>query len=140
MSHGFLREEPAPLTQEPDGSVKWWTYAGGRGNRLLAAALQSRLGDKVTAGNEALRFSGDAAKSDVAIRQTLRELADGPPLTWTDAAGWTDASANARVSQFQPCLPDPVEQELVARELMDVNDAAGTLRAWRSHREEGTWP
>ncbi|MCA9632665.1 MAG: DEAD/DEAH box helicase [Myxococcales bacterium] len=138
-SHGFLREAPAPLTQEPDGSVKWWTYAGGRGNRLLAAALQSRLGDKVTAGNEALRFSGDAAKSDVAIRQTLRELADGPPLTWTDAAGWTDASANARVSKFQPCLPELVEQELVARELMDVNDAAGTLRAWRSHREEGTW-
>jgi ATP-dependent Lhr-like helicase len=85
----------------------------------------------VTAGNEVIRFSGDAAKSDVAIRQTLRELADGPPLTWADAAGWTDASANARVSKFQPCLPELIEQELVARELMDVNDATETLRTWR---------
>jgi len=49
-------------------------------------------------------------------------------LTWADAAGWTDVSANARVSKFQPCLPEPVEQELVARELMDVNDAMEVLR------------
>ncbi len=132
-SHGFLREEPAPLTQELDGSVKWWTFAGGRGNRLLAAALQSRLGEKVTAGNEALRFSADSAKSDVAIRQHLRELTDGPPLTWAEAAGWTDVSVNARVSKFQPCLPGPIEQELVARELMDVSDAVETLRVWRGH-------
>ena len=129
-SHQFLREEPAPLTQEPDGVVKWWTFAGGRGNRLLAAALQARLGEKVTAGNEAVRFAGDAAKSDVAIRQALRELADGPQLTWADAAGWTDVGANARVSKFQPCLPERVEEELVARELMDVSDATRTLRAW----------
>ena len=128
VSHGFLRDEPTPLTQEPDGSVKWWTYAGGRGNRLLAAALQSRLGEKVTASNEALRFSGDAAKSEVAIRQALRELAEGPPLTWTDAAAWTDASAHPRVSKFQPCLPASVEHELVARDVMGVTEANLVLR------------
>jgi len=130
-THAFLREEPAPLAPESDGAVKWWTFAGGRGNRLLAAALQARLGEKITAGNEALRFSGDAAKSDVAIRQAIRELADGPQISWFDAAGWTDVSANARVSKFQPCLPALVEQELVARELMDVGDANEVLRGLR---------
>jgi ATP-dependent Lhr-like helicase len=126
-SHAFLHDEPAPLTQETDGAVKWWTFAGGRGNRLLAAALQARLGEKVTAGNEAVRFSGDAAKSDVAIRQAIRELAEGRPLTWSDAAMWTEVSANSRVSKFQACLPEHVEQVLVARELMDVRDASEAL-------------
>jgi ATP-dependent helicase Lhr and Lhr-like helicase len=129
-SHSFLQDEAAPLTNEHDGSIKWWTFAGGRGNRLLAAALQARLGEKVTAGNEALRFSGEASKSAVAVRAALREVATGPALTWEDAACWTDVSANARVSKFQPCLPAAVEQQLVARELMDVDDAAYTLRRW----------
>lgn len=130
-SHAFLRDEAIPMTRETDGSVKWWTFAGGRGNRLLAAALQARLGDKVTAANTVLRLSGEAAKSDVAIRQTIRELASGPNLTWTDATTLTDASSNARISKFQPCLPDHVERGLLARELMDVSDATDTLARWR---------
>jgi len=58
-------------------------------------------------------------------------LDDAPTHTWTDAAGWIDATAHVRVSKFQPCLPALIEGELVARELMDLNDAAATLRAWR---------
>ena len=108
---------------------KWWTYAGGRGNRLLAGALQSRLGEKVTASNEAVRLSGEASKSVVAIREAIHELASGPPLTWADAARWTEVSENARVSKFQACLPEHIEQELVARELMDVADAKAALGA-----------
>ena len=129
--HAFLQDEPTPLTDELDGSIRWWTFAGGRGNRLLAAALQEKLGDKVTAGNDAVRFGGEAGKSQVAVREALRELADGPALTWADAARWTDAGANARVSKFQPCLPESVERELVARELMGVADAVEALR-WRA--------
>lgn len=128
-SHAFLRDEAAPLTEERGGAIKWWTFAGGRGNRLLAAALQARLGERVTAGNEALRFSGSAAKSNAAIRQAIRALAEGPMLNWRDAAGWTDVSANARVSKFQACLPPLVEQELVARELMSIEEASLSLRA-----------
>ena len=129
--HVFLHDEPAPLTDEADGSIKWWTFAGGRGNRLLAAALQDKLGDKVTAGNEAIRLSAGAAQSQVAVRKAIRELAEGPGLTWADAARWTDVGANARVSKFQPCLPEATERELVARELMSVADATAVLAAWR---------
>jgi ATP-dependent Lhr-like helicase len=136
--HTFLHDEPTPMTDEGDGSVKWWTWAGGRGNRLLAAALQERLGGKVTAGNDAVRFSDAAALSQVAIRTAIRELAEGPRLTWADAARLTDVKANARVSKFQPCLPPEVEQELVARELMSVGDAEGVLGAGRGHRGHPT--
>ena len=130
--HAFLQDEPTPLTDELDGSIRWWTFAGGRGNRLLAAALQDKLGDKVTAGNDAVRFGGEAGKSRVAVREALRELTDGPALTWADAARWTDAGANARVSKFQPCLPEAVERELVARELMGVDEANAALAEWNS--------
>ncbi|MDX9723284.1 MAG: ATP-dependent helicase, partial [Myxococcota bacterium] len=130
-AHVFLRDEATPLTQEFDGGIKWWTFAGGRANRLLSAALQARLGEKVSACNEALRFTGEAAKSEVAVRQAILELAEGPALTWDDAAGWTELNGNARVSKFQPCLPEFVAQKLVARELMDVDDAVEVLRAWR---------
>lgn len=131
--HAFLQDGAKSLTEEADGSIKWWTFVGGRGNRLLAAALQARLGDKVTAGNDTIRFSDRAGQSQVAIRATLRELAEGTPLTWTDAARWTDVSANVRVSKFQPCLPEIVARELVARELMDVDDALFALDEWRTN-------
>lgn len=132
--HAFLHDELVPLTDEADGSMKWWTYAGGRGNRLLAAALQTRLGDKVTAGNDAVRFAGEAAKSQTAVREALAALAAGPDLSWVDAAGWIDVGSNSRISKFQPCLPLEVETELVARELMDVDDAAAVLYGLRHQR------
>ena len=130
--HAFLQDEAAPLTDEPDGSIKWWTFAGGRGNRLLAAALQDVLGEKVTASNDVVRFTGAAGQSQVAVRAAIRDLAEGPALTWADAARWTDVSANARISKFQPCLPEEVELELVARELMSVEDAALAFATWRA--------
>lgn len=49
----------------------------------------------LTVGNSALRFSGGAGKSEAGVRTALRELAAGAPLTWADAAGWTDVSANS---------------------------------------------
>ena len=130
-AHAFLRDEPTPITNEADGSFKWWTFAGGRGNRLLAAALQERLGEKVTAGNDGVRFAGVAGQSQVAVKMAISDLSSGSALTWADAARWTDVGANARVSKFQPCLPIAIERELVARELMDVEDASAVLASWR---------
>jgi len=125
--HAFLRDEAMPLTNEGDGSVKWWTFLGGRGNRMLAGALQTRLGDRVMAGNEAIRFTDKAGPSQVAVRRVLKDLASGQELTWADALCWTDVGVNARISKFQVCLPEEVERELVARELMDLEDANGLL-------------
>ena len=137
-AHAFLHDEATPLTDEVDRSIRWWTFAGGRGNRLLAAALQARLGEKVTASNDAVRLAGEAGKSQVAVREAIGDLAQGAPLTWEDAARWTDVSKNTRVSKFQACLPEGVEAELVARELMGVEDAQIVLKDRRPTTEGST--
>lgn len=129
-SHAFLRDEEMPLIEEGTGLIKWWTFAGGRANRLLAGLLERRLGDKVVPANEVIRFSGEAGQSLVAVRAALAELARGPGLNWGDAAGLVDLDENARVSKFQPCLPGAMARELVARELMDVADAGWVLGRW----------
>jgi len=134
----FLGADPSPLVRGSDGVVKWWTFAGGRGNRLLTSALRAKLGEKISSNNEAIRFSDEAAESDVAIRQAIRELAIGAPLTWEDAAKWTEVSASGRVSKFQPCLPEDVERELVARDSMDLGDALTALKVWRTTITEKT--
>lgn len=54
-----------------------------------------------------------------------------PQSPGKDAAGWTDASVNWRISMFQPCRPEAVDQ--------DVSDAAETLRPWRGHGKGGPW-
>jgi ATP-dependent Lhr-like helicase len=133
-AHGFLRDERMPVTDEPDGAMKWWTWAGGRGNRLLAEVLREGIGGKVSAGNDGIRFNGSAGLSRAALRAALRELGAGPPLTWSDAARHTDVGAQARVSKFQPCLPPEVERGLVARELMSVDDANAVLDELRADR------
>ena len=133
-AHTFLHDADAPLEPHKDGTLKWWTFSGGAGNRLLAAALQELLGSRVTAGNDAITLSGDAARSAVAVRQAIEVLADGPALTWADAGRLTDVTNGARVSKFQPCLPPDVERELVARDFMNPDDANQTLRSWSRAR------
>jgi len=100
--------------------------------------LRAKLSEKISSNNEAIRFSDEAAESDVAIRQAIRELAIGAPLTWEDAAKWTEVSASGRVSKFQPCLPEDVERELVARDSMDLGDALTALKVWRTTITEKT--
>ena len=133
-AHTFLHDADAPLEPHKDGTLKWWTFGGGAGNRLLAAALQEQLGSRVTAGNDAITLSGDAARSAVAVRQAIAVLADGPALTWADAGRLTDVTTGARVSKFQPCLPPDVERELVARDFMNLEDANQTLLSWSRAR------
>lgn len=126
-SHAFLRDEDMPLVEEGSSIIKWWTFAGGRANRLLAGLLERRLGERVTAANEIVRFSAGAGASLVGVRAAVAELAEGPPLTWGDAAALVELDENARVSKVQPCLPDEMARELVAREIMDVVGAGLAL-------------
>ena len=77
----------------------------GRGNRLLAAARQARLGEKVTAGNDAIRCAADAGQSEVAVRAAIRALAAGAPLTWRtrlDGRTWARARASRSSSRAYP--------------------------------------
>lgn len=125
--HAFLQGEPTPLVNEPDGRVRWWTFAGGRGNQVLARLLEGALGERVSAGNTTITFSEEAAKSDVAIREAIAGLGLRLPFRWDDVLPWTETGGRSRVSKFQACLPETIERGLVAREGMDLGDAERVL-------------
>jgi len=74
----------------------------------------------------ALRSSSPSA-SIVAIREAIEKVAAKGRLTWDEVAPFADAGGRARVSKFQPCLPPEIELGLVAREVMDVDDASAAL-------------
>lgn len=130
-SHAFLNDAELPLQEDPDGRCRWWTFAGGAGNRVLAGLLERELGGRVSAGNTAVTFSAGAAESLSAIRQAIDIVALRAPIAWTDATQLVDPEQRSRVSKFQPCLPPSIEHGLIARETMNVEDANATLAEWR---------
>lgn len=126
-AHAFLADGPAPIEQEADGRYRWWTFAGGAGNRVLAGLLQKALGERVSPSNTFITIAGGAAASEVALRQEVDALASRAPLSWAEVSGLVDPGQRSRVSKFQPCLPAETEHGLVARETMSVDDANETL-------------
>jgi ATP-dependent Lhr-like helicase len=120
--YAFLQDDTTALQSSGD-RVKWWTFAGGRANALLAACLRERLGDKVIANNLAVTLAGDAAKSDAAIREAIALLRGEGALTDEVAHHHAPEAGKARLSKFQPCLPPRLERELVTRNLLDVEGA-----------------
>ncbi len=72
-------------------------------------------------------FSGEAARSDLAILEAVRALAAPGALTWKHARRYAPSAARGRVSKFQPCLPDGLERDLIARSLLDLDGALATL-------------
>lgn len=131
-SHGFLADAPSPLVEEADGRVRWWTHAGGGGNRVLANLLEARLGARVTASNMALTFVEEAARSVAGIREAVEALAARAPLCWEEVLPWAEVGGRSRVSKFQPCLPPELELGLVAREVMSMEDANAALAEFRA--------
>ena len=130
-SHAFLDDAPLPLVEDPDGRYRWWTFAGGAGNRVLAGLLERELGARVSPANTFITFADGAADSSVAVRQAINTLAVRTPLSWPDVASLVDAGHRSRVSKFQPCLPPDIESGLIARETMSVDDANETLSEWK---------
>ena len=122
QAHLALHEDPQPI--EPDGPrLRWWTFAGGRANNLLAGALRLALGERVTATNLHISLAEGAASSDVALRRALRAL----PVDADAAAQLAPELSQGRLSKFERCLPAPLARALTARALMDPPGAALVL-------------
>ena len=121
--YAFLHDEPAPLVDERD-IIRWWTFAGGRANNLLAHLLRTELGDKVTASNTAVTLAEGAGKSLVAVRQAVAALSQPGRVSREAARRAAADAARGRISKFQPCLPAELEQELLADVLVDSDGAA----------------
>ncbi|MEO7889580.1 MAG: DEAD/DEAH box helicase [Vicinamibacterales bacterium] len=125
---GLLEEGAAPLEDHPDG-VQWHTFAGGAVNRLLAAGLEQKSGEKWVAGNLSLRCKELPV---TAASDAIRALAD---LDWEKvAASAARDMARGMLSKFQPCLPEEAEARLLAERLLD---RPGALRFLASVKVNG---
>lgn len=130
QEHAFLGDEPAPIIEEAD-RTRWWTFAGGKANNLLAKLLEGQLGGTVRANNFTLTFTDTAAESLVGIRQAISELAEPGGLTRESARRVAALCARGRVSKFQPCLSERLELELLAEALTDVEGASEVAQKGR---------
>jgi len=131
LPHAFLDDGNLPLEPDANGRLRWWTYAGGAGNRVLAGLLEAELGSRVSPSNTCITFADGAAESASRVRQVVDSLAARSPFGWSDALPLVDPGNRSRISKFQPCLPEETEHELIARETMSIDDANTTLAAWR---------
>lgn len=123
VEYDFLRTGPAPLLEETS-RIRWWTFAGGKANNLLAQVLEARLGESVTANNLAVTITEGAATSIVGVRQAIDGLAD--QLTPEAALRFAAGCAKGRISKFQACLSERLELELIAEAMVDVEGARQT--------------
>ena len=121
-THRFLREAASPMTLEGE-AITWWNYAGGQANLLLGAMLEAELGGKAVVRNESLKLEGDAGKCVVAVRQVLERWREEGRPTEDDCVRFAGHGARARVSKFEPCLPEEVLARLMAGVVVDREGA-----------------
>ncbi len=124
--HAFLRDAPAPMIETQD-QITWHTFAGGAANLLLARMLTAELGGEHVVRNTSLTLKGEAAKSVVAVRQVLDAMSHVGRPTEADAALHAVSATNTRLSKFEPCLPEPLLRDLLARSLLDRRAAGRAL-------------
>jgi hypothetical protein len=127
--HLFLRDAPAPLV-ESSGEITWWTFAGGAANLLLARILEAALGEKVVSRNTSITLKHQAGQSLAAVRSVLGLLARQSGPTTEDAVRHAQgAGARARISKFDPCLPEDQFARLAVEGVLDVEGAQKAVRA-----------
>ena len=121
--HSFVHDEERPVHRQK-GSPVWFTFLGTRANNLLSRVLREKLAAEVTAEVTAdhlcIRFRGEAAKSDVAVRDAIREVMAPGAVTADDAIAHVSELVRRPLSKFQPCLPPELEARFLARRLLEL--------------------
>jgi ATP-dependent Lhr-like helicase len=124
--HAFLESEATTFIERSE-EISWYTFAGGAANQLLARMLEHELGGRCIARNTSITIKGDAANSLARVRGYLVQLkAEGRP-TAEDAARFVDTTLSPRVSKFERCLPERMQQELIAREIYACGAAQAAI-------------
>jgi ATP-dependent Lhr-like helicase len=125
--HEFLPREGSCLIDAP-GALRWWTFAGGAANHLIARTLDGMLGASVTADDLGVTLREGAGSSEAGVRQALASLAarGGPDLH--DARAVVGRMSGAgRVSKFQPCLTPEMLGDLLVERLFDIDAALAVV-------------
>src|SRR5690606_2713507 len=114
----LLKRTPDGLRQEP-GSVKWWTFAGGRINQTLKYAFERECGWKVVPDNFSLRIEGDGVSLDT-VHKSIADFRT--PGYWDHEDRRRKLLAlmpEYRLSKFQRVLPDRYQTEMLGAYLLD---------------------
>lgn len=120
--HEFLAAGESVIQNLPDG-IKWWNFAGGKANLLLARMLEAELGGRWSVGNTAITGRGDACGSTLALREVLVRWADEGRPTEADAARFARGAGRTRYSKFDACVPAALLDRLLAEETLDRESA-----------------
>lgn len=117
----WLRRGVENVLVEAGDELSWWTFAGGRANAALAAALVRETELKIVADNFAVRFPrGQSAET---IELHLRELRDVEPSRLLPAVGVPALEG----LKFSECLPQDLAEDVVRDRLADLRGVATTL-------------
>lgn len=114
----YLANDFAPLQVE-EQEMTWWTYAGGRINKTLRLALSRFFGCEIVSNQLSLRFV-ETVLNEASLREALAAIAS--PDWWQDQANLAallQGLPEQRLSKFQPCLPEHLQRQLLAREYLD---------------------
>ena len=120
--HDFLTAGESVIQSLPDG-IKWWSFAGGKANLLLARMIEAELGGRWSVGNTAITCRGDGSQSTVALREVLARWADERRPDEDDAARFARGAGRGRYSKFDPCVPAVLLDRLLAEETLDPESA-----------------
>lgn len=128
---GILRPDRGGIEVDR-GEIRWWSFAGGHVNTTLRYAIEAtRPQWTVTPDNYMLRVRGPDLGVE-SFRATVKRLHERD--LWDDTELWANITAalpNFRLSKFQPVMPTWIEQEVLARYLLDVETT------WRWLDERG---
>lgn len=124
--------DPASDALETDSAaeeVRWFTFAGGRVNATLRAAITSLgLDWKVIPDNFVVKIRGEHATEE-RVREALARIA--APGFWENDRLWAkiaESLPNYRLSKFQPLMPPWIQREVVAAYLLDTERGALVAR------------
>jgi ATP-dependent helicase Lhr and Lhr-like helicase len=120
--HAFLADSPSPITRDGQ-ELKWWTFAGGRANNLLAKLVEEALGGECSVRNSSITVKGAAAQSEAGLRAFIRQLEAEQRPSREDARRHAQSAARSRVSKFEPCLPEALLCDLLAEMVVDTEGA-----------------
>ena len=134
--HTFLHDELVPLTDLPSNGVRWWTFAGGRANNLLARMLETELGGRCVVRNTSIDLRDEAGRSNVAIRQAIHRFAEAGRPNEQDTQKYADGAVRTRVSKFEECLPEHQLHKLWSRVGLDLHGAEDVVAATHTLSEQ----
>ncbi len=125
--HAFLRDEATPLTDAGPDKIRWWTFAGGRANSLLARLIEAELGGRCIVRNTSIDLSGRAGQSIAGAKGLLRTLAASGRPNRDDAGRFAEGAIRHRLSKFEPCLPPRLLCQLWAEAGLDLEGATSAV-------------